>query len=49
MQRTLARLVKLYDAWGKPTEAAKWRAEYEKWIRIAPPPHDAREPASKAR
>jgi hypothetical protein len=25
----LERLVQLYDAWGKPAEAAKWRAELE--------------------
>jgi hypothetical protein len=26
---TLERLVQLYDAWGKPDEAAKWRKEAE--------------------
>ena len=25
----LERLVQLYDAWGKPEEAAKWRAKME--------------------
>jgi molybdenum-dependent DNA-binding transcriptional regulator ModE len=26
----LERLVQLYDAWGKPTEAARWRKQLEK-------------------
>jgi hypothetical protein len=26
----LERLAQLYDAWGKPDEAAKWRTELEK-------------------
>jgi tetratricopeptide (TPR) repeat protein len=47
IQQTLELLVALYEAWGKQREADKWRAEYEKWIRVAPPPHDVRKPASK--
>jgi serine/threonine protein kinase/Tfp pilus assembly protein PilF len=30
LREALDRLVQLYDAWGKPDEAAKWRAEREK-------------------
>jgi len=30
MRDALERLVQLYDAWGKPDEAAKWRKELEK-------------------
>ena len=29
LTQALDRLVRLYDAWGKPDEAAKWRAELE--------------------
>jgi tetratricopeptide (TPR) repeat protein len=29
LNEALARLVELYDAWGKPAEAAKWRKELE--------------------
>jgi hypothetical protein len=31
MTDALDRLVRLYDAWGKPDEAAKWRAERAKY------------------
>ena len=30
LRGALERLVQLYDAWGKPDEAAKWRKELEK-------------------
>jgi hypothetical protein len=30
LRETLERLVRLYDAWDKPDEAAKWRKELEK-------------------
>ena len=30
LRAALERLVQLYDAWGKPDEAAKWRKELEK-------------------
>jgi hypothetical protein len=29
LTEALKRLVRLYDAWGKPDEAAKWRKELE--------------------
>ena len=32
------RLIELYAAWGKPDEAAKWRAERAKYPFVAPPP-----------
>jgi hypothetical protein len=31
--------VQLYDSWGKPDEAKKWRAERER-LEIAPAPKD---------
>jgi hypothetical protein len=31
-------LVELYTAWGKPAEAAKWRAEEYAGAEAAPPP-----------
>ena len=30
LRGALERLVQLYDAWGKPDEAAKWRKELDK-------------------
>jgi tetratricopeptide (TPR) repeat protein len=33
-------LVQLYDAWGKPDEAARWRAELEKLPKPPEPPKD---------
>jgi eukaryotic-like serine/threonine-protein kinase len=31
-------LIELYSRWGKPDEAAKWRAERAKYPTVAPPP-----------
>ncbi|MCI0699873.1 MAG: serine/threonine-protein kinase [Planctomycetia bacterium] len=42
LTHTLERLVKLYEAWGKPTEAAKWQVELDRWSRIAPFPHEVK-------
>ena len=37
-----AALAELYTAWGKPAEAARWRAERAKYGReVAPPPRPA--------
>jgi hypothetical protein len=36
------RLVELYEATGKPAEAAKWRAERGKYPFVAPPPREKR-------
>jgi hypothetical protein len=34
----LERLVQLYDAWGKPDQAARWRPEREKLPKPPEPP-----------
>jgi non-specific serine/threonine protein kinase/serine/threonine-protein kinase len=34
------RLVQLYDAWDRPEEAKKWRAERAKYPNLAPPPRE---------
>jgi hypothetical protein len=41
LQATLERLVKLYDAWDKPDEAAKWRKELPR-IESGPLPREVR-------
>jgi tetratricopeptide (TPR) repeat protein len=38
LTESLERLVQLYDAWGKPDEAKKWRAEREKLPKPPEPP-----------
>jgi tetratricopeptide (TPR) repeat protein len=37
------RLVELYDAWSKPAEAARWRAERARYPFVAPPPRAAKQ------
>jgi hypothetical protein len=39
---TLERLVRLYDAWDNPVEAARWRAELA--ARKAPPKEEKKPP-----
>ena len=36
------RLVQLYDAWGKPDQAKKWRAERAGYPFVAPPPREVK-------
>jgi eukaryotic-like serine/threonine-protein kinase len=38
LTQALERLVQLYDAWGKPDQANKWRAEREKLPKPPEPP-----------
>jgi eukaryotic-like serine/threonine-protein kinase len=40
LTEALERLVQLYDDWGKPDEAAKWRAERARYKAVAPPPRE---------
>jgi hypothetical protein len=38
LTEALERLVQLYDAWGKPEQAADWRAERDKLPKPPEPP-----------